>query len=288
MVHYVWDIYNFNPTPAKEEEIYIDVPVFEQNPIPNEILIHMDNEDIKPSAKNQYEELLRIPKAERELFKKNGVLVSGQQKILDVLRNDMETKEDLICRSWTPRSIQLSYILNLGWKYLLKSTETTTPMTIKKLCYVTFSYWLNQNINVLVQENFKYLRSLPKYLNLPDKDLRNEAIRDSFNILRHWLQYKVPKWLRVVNELQKFVCEEAGVSPGNYTFYANQIENDFIPDHLAILYELGVPNTAIKKLEWVVNTNISEEELLIKLPQIIRNNHVELLDYEIDKIKEAI
>jgi hypothetical protein len=42
-----------------------------------------------------------------------------------------------------------------------------------------------------------------------------------------------------MNELQKYVCEKNNMDPGNYSYYANQIENDFIRDNLTILSEYG-------------------------------------------------
>jgi hypothetical protein len=31
-----------------------------------------------------------------------------------------------------------------------------------------------------------------------------------------------------LGKIQKYVCEKNNMDPGNYSYYANQIENDFI------------------------------------------------------------
>ena len=56
MIHYIGNIYNFNPEPIKEN-ILIDIPFFDQNPISDEVLINIDDKDIKNRGSEQYNKL---------------------------------------------------------------------------------------------------------------------------------------------------------------------------------------------------------------------------------------
>ena len=79
-----------------------------------------------------------------------------------------------------------------------------------------------------------------------------------------------------------------GLIPGNFSFYASQIENDFIRENLSILYEYGVPKSAINIIEKFIPSHINEEEVLAL---IIKNKYydsVGLLPYEKGKIKEIL
>jgi hypothetical protein len=78
MEHYIGTIYNFNPPPSNES-IIIDIPFFEQNPIKDEILIQLDDEEIKNKDSEQYQRIANIPQEEREVIKNNGVKVHGQK-----------------------------------------------------------------------------------------------------------------------------------------------------------------------------------------------------------------
>jgi replicative superfamily II helicase len=49
MVHYIGKIYNFNQIP-ENNQIVIDIPFFEQNPISDEVLINLELEEIKDSG----------------------------------------------------------------------------------------------------------------------------------------------------------------------------------------------------------------------------------------------
>ncbi|VVM18303.1 hypothetical protein BSPWISOXPB_3367 [uncultured Gammaproteobacteria bacterium] len=285
----------------------IDIPFFEQNPVKKEIVNGMKDEDLKQTTKDssEYKELLKIPTEERRLFQKNGVSIDGQKRILDQLKLDIETKIDLIKWNTLPNYNQLTYILSLAWKYLLKDGETARPMTLGNLIRVTNLYgikqsvywlfndelqkyklnrdWINENkekieliLNGLTvrkdkdeykknDTDFKKYQYNKTLFELSDDALLQKSVTESFKILRHWFQYKVPKWLSVMNELQKYVCEKNNMDPGNYSYYANQIENDFIRDNLTILSEYGIPTSAINKLKGGINQELSEDAVIEKV-----------------------
>ena len=163
-------------------------------------------------------------------------------------------------------------------------------------------YAANKSINQLIADTYifyrekrdevnnydgklpKELRSYKKYKDMTNEDLQNEAIRDSFQIKRHWIDYKVPKWINVMNNLQKYVCEKNNLKPSNYSFFASQIESGFIPEKLAYLSECGIPVSAIRKIEKEVPDDIRESKLFLYL----KSNKIEemknLLKYEKEKI----
>lgn len=161
-------------------------------------------------------------------------------------------------------------------------------MTKNKIVKVTFDYGWSKSIVELVNNTFIYKKKIDAYATWGDKEILDEAIQDSFQILRHWFQYKIPKWLNVVNELQKLVCSELGIRAGNYTFYANSIESDFIRDNLTILAEYGVPRSAIEKIERYIDKEINQDLVLNEI--IIKKIHEkpEFLDYEREKILSSI
>lgn len=69
MEHYIGRIFNFNKSPEKEN-ITIDIPFFEQNPISNEILIQLDKKDVKNKDSNQYIKLEKMPPKKEKYLKK--------------------------------------------------------------------------------------------------------------------------------------------------------------------------------------------------------------------------
>jgi hypothetical protein len=287
MVHYIGRIFNFNKPPDKEA-IVVDIPFFEQKDVSDEVLIHIDEKDVRNKESKQYKELKKIPQEERKLFKKNGVLIKGQKKILDILKRDIHNKHDLLFWDGFPKYHQLEYVLSLAWNNLIKTGETISPITLPKLIKVTFDYGIEQSISKLVESNYLYFKKLKRFENKTDEEVFDEAVRDAFQILRHWFHYKVPKWLSVMNELQKYVCEKNNLEPGNYTYYASQIENDFVRENLSILVEYGIPKSAINKLENKIPKDLDEDKVLdeIKNKKLIETS--DLIDYEKEKIRENL
>ena len=287
MVHYIGRIFDFNRPPEKEN-IFVDIPFFEQKEISDEVLVHIAEKDVKNKKSEQYKELMKYPKEERQLFKKNGVLIKGQKRILDTLRSDIDDKYDLLYWNGFPKYRQLEYVLSLAWDNLIKERETTRTMTFPKLVKVTFDYGFHRSISNLVESNYLYFKKLKKFENKKDEEVFDEAVRDAFQIMKHWFQYKAPKWISVINELQKYVCEENNLEPGNYTYYTSKIENDFVRGNLSILVEYGIPKSAINKLEKKISDKLNEDNVIaeIKNKELIETSG--LIEYEKDKLKESL
>lgn len=286
MIHYTGTIFNFNPVPPNKQVI-VDIPFFEQNPISDEVLIHLDENEIKDPNSAQYKAIKTIPYDEKEVIKSNGVQVFGQRNIIETLRLDITTKYHLIAWNNYPTKEQLTYVLGLAWNNLLKPTETVRPMTLNGLITVTQIYGYNQNIWNLVNNTFAYLKTLKQYQENDDTEIMDEAIRQSFQTLKHWFEYKVPKWLSVIDSLQKFVCNEKGLRSGSYSYFSNLIENDFLRENLTILSEFGIPSSAIRKLEKLIPANLSQDDVIKLIREKVIYDKPNFIEYEKNKLKET-
>lgn len=139
MVHYIGNIYNFNVPPEKVE-INVDIPFFQQNPIKDEVLIQLDENDVNNKQSNQYLEIKTISDKEKEVIRRNGLSVKGQLHILNQLRSDIHSKANFICWNGTkPKKVYLDYILKLAWDNLLSESESKT-ITFNQLSYLTHAY----------------------------------------------------------------------------------------------------------------------------------------------------
>jgi len=285
MVHYVGRIYNFNPPPPKDE-IKIDIPFFEQNPVSDEVLIHLDESEIKSKDTEQYGRIKSIPKAEKGIIKDNGLLVSGQVNALERLKQGAKISPEFIFWKGMPTYGQLKHVVFLGWENFLRPGETTKPITKDQLVKITFDYGLNQDIGHLVKSQYTYFKTLSRYKDMNDDQVFDEAVRFAFQVMRHWFSYKIPKWLLSINELQKYVAALYGLNPGDYAFYASQIENDFVRSNLTILNEYGIPKSAIKKLEKRIAPELDENQVLDAIRMIVEKYPNDFIDYELEKLIE--
>ena len=116
----------------------------------------------------------------------------------------------------------------------------------------------------------------------------DEAIEQAFHIYRHWFQFTVPKAFRVVDSIQRYVCEQHGKKPGSYSYFVQQLENDFIPENLSILSEFGIPTSAIRKIASRIPNGLSEDATIdfIKKHKVVLTKP--LLQYEKDKLEYCL
>ena len=115
----------------------------------------------------------------------------------------------------------------------------------------------------------------------------DKSIEEIFKFQKNWLQYKVPKWLNIIDSLQKYAAKEMGVEAGDYSYVAESIENEFMDKNLRILTEYGIPSSAISKISKALGNRIkalSEDEVISYILRYRRVVDLYLTQYE----KEAL
>ncbi len=287
MVHYIGNVYNFCK-PPKRHLVEIDIPFFDQNNVTSEVLIHLDKKEVKDKSSEKYKQIEALPEIERKIIQKNGMSISGQKAIISILEQDILQRPDLVLWSGTPTYDQLKYAVSLSWDNLIKPGESTSPFTKSQVTYLTHGYGMNQSLQLIVENQITYLSTLEHHKDKSREEIINDAVKFTFQAQRHWFSYKVPKWLLVLDRLQKYVAQKHGLHAGDYTYYASQIENDFIQSNLSILNEYGVPRSAIKKVERYVNADLSEDDVIPLVKDLLVARSNEFDSYEIEKLNEIL
>ncbi|WP_433774482.1 DEAD/DEAH box helicase [Bacillus wiedmannii] len=279
--HYTGKVYIFNIVPQRED-INLDIPYHDQKYINDEILVNLDRDEVHTSHLERYDELHDYNEELLKVIKKNAVSVAGQKEIIKKLRQKLESNPDLIMWDKFPNKYQLDFLISLSWNYLLKPTETTRPMTINKLP-VTIRKHISNSLYVLIMEEKKYLKQQnPKWT---EKRVIDTAIENVFREKRHWISYKVPKWLNVVNSLQKVLCKNEGLATsGDYSFFASYLENEGVEERFSLLIDMGIPSSVINKIDHLIPDDLKGQELIYFVKNLKREDVSSLMAYEIDKI----
>ncbi|KIM10302.1 MAG: hypothetical protein KU37_10920 [Sulfuricurvum sp. PC08-66] len=136
------------------------------------------------------------------------------------------------------------------------------------------------------KDEFTHLKYYQDYQNKSDDDILQESIVTTFQILRHWIQYKIPKWLNVINNIQQYVAIKQGIKSGEYSWFASQLENDFVASNLSILKEYGVPKSAVNKISKHIDDNVNEEDVLQMIKRMAKNSKGMFDLYELQHIDE--
>lgn len=135
MEHYVGKVVNLKKPPQKES-IAIEIPIADQNPIEKEILVNLNENEIKPIRDNKarYEEFKKLDPELQTILKRNGVSIDGQLKILNRIEQDIQSYNSyhsLIYWSTVDSNLHkhIKYILDLCWDNLSVGNELKSEMT---------------------------------------------------------------------------------------------------------------------------------------------------------------
>jgi len=265
MEHYVGKIYNFISVP-KEEKIIVDIPFFEQNKkiITDEILVNIPKKDVKKEVRERYDRLYQIPEELLDIIKKNGTSVNGQMTIYYALERDIENGhyDDI---SWTrmPEYNKMLYVLKLAENNTFTFGNSKGVYSVEQLNLYLNWYRTSGNMVKIIESLYKNKRENVRSLT-PERDSNyyDQAIEEAFHIYRHWFQFTVPKAFRVVDSLQRYVCEKHGKKSGSYSYFVQQLENDFLQENLSILLEYGLPRSLVQKITKFLPENLSEDDVL--------------------------
>ncbi len=286
--HFIGNVYRFEKRP-EQTELFVDIPLFNQENAPLEILISLEENELENTAKQRLQEFNNLPEELKQVMKKNsGISIEGQQKIIDEIETNISTNRYLLNWNQYPTYDQLLYVLDLCWRYLLKPGENKADVrNARQLSVLTNKYARLQSISALINDtiNDNYWRE-----QIPDKQIRIDKL--SFfilNVTRHWFDYKLPKWLSVVSELQEYVLKKNNLPYGNYSYFASSLEHGFLPSNLAALMEYDIPISAINKLKSILNQERAPEALITFVNQLSDEELKKkgLLPYEINKLRRA-
>lgn len=291
MEHYVGTIYNFVRAP-KKESIVIDIPFYEQNRkvLSNEILINIKKSDVQPQVVDRYNKLYEIEPELMKIIKKNGTSVDGQMNIYNALQSDINTsKYHNIAWTQMPKREAIIYILKLAENNILNFKSKHAVLSYKQLALYIEMYIKSRNIMSIVKNIYSY--RLKKIKRLTQEQKYNQldcAIEEGFHIYRHWFHFTVPKAFRVIDSLQRYVCEQNGKKAGSYSYFVQQLENDFIRENLSILIEYGIPSDTVKRIADRIPLELDEDGVV----EFIKHNkstvYNALLQYEIDRLNQAL
>lgn len=292
MEHYVGRIFNFCHIPV-QESIVIDIPFYEQDPeiLTDEILINIKKDDVKKEVMNRYEQINLIPADLLNIIKQNGVSVKGQIRIYKKLVSDLEVDGTLQNIQWSqlPTWNQMCYILEIAENNLFSFDDKKGVFSVKQLAWYLNMYRTKKNIIDIVDDIVDSRIKNVKTLTAERKEkYYDEAVETAFHIYRHWFQFTVPKAFRVVDSIQRLVCQKKNINPGSYSFFVQQLENDFTRDNLSILVEFGIPSNVVRKLESVIPTNLSEDEVIDYIKKNRNKLEKHLLQYERERLEQCI
>lgn len=88
--------------------------------------------------------------------------------------------------------------------------------------------------------------------------------------------------------MQRYVCEQNHIKAGSYSFYVQQLENDFVPERLSILLEYGIPSSTIIAIQSLIPQNLNDDDLIDYIKSHRGELSRSLMQYEIDRLEYSL
>lgn len=315
MEHYVGTIINLKKPPEKKETD-IDFPFFNQDPISSEVLVNLNENEVKDINDNikRFQEFRKKDQELQEILKRNAVTIEGQEKILQTLFKDLSVpeKRELIIWSSIDKNLykRLEYLFDLCWENLSteeerKSFGGSKGWIVNKIVGSCFQKSINEMINdaldysahAISKENKVPYHSVDDtFLQFPTEmqKIVDNLIERFFSLQKNWLQYRAPKWINVVDSLQKYATNKLQMPSGDYSYVAEMIENEFIQSNFRILLEFGIPKSAIQKIQLAFELNristrdMKEDDVLVLISKKRTLINRYLSEYESEILNRAI
>lgn len=266
--HFIGNVYIFPEVP-EPVDIDVDFPWYTQTNATDALLVQLDDDDLKPSSRTRLEPYLKHPLVSLDLLRKNSnVPPDGQIRLAEYLDQHHATAHAMLSWSLFPTTEQLYYTCQLMWEYFKPRGEAGV-YSGKQLAFVINRYRALKSPNAIIRE---ILRTQRKYT-------VDMALSECMNQIRVWSEFRFPKLLLALDGIQKAVFQKHGRVPGNFAYFAGEVENGFIHRNLAALKEFGVPPQVAAKIQHLLG-DLDDFDGVIERIRLLEQDRTSLTRFE--------
>lgn len=114
----------------------------------------------------------------------------------------------------------------------------------------------------------------------------DEAVEAALLFQRNWASFAFPRFLRALDAIQREIFSHLGESPGDYSYYASQVESLFLPAEIPALEEYGIPIQVGLKIRRFLSLGAGLDQTLASLAAL-DINRAPLSEFERGLVKDA-
>lgn len=274
--YFVGKVYSFH-TPPKQSSMHVDFPWFTQDSSTEEVLIQLDYSDLKDHARHKIQDYMNQNYLDLDVIKRNNNLtVSGQIELAKELTNNLDYYHKHLDWSQFPTSTQLKVCCELIWNYFVGKPKDGI-LSAKMLHYYVNTYRMSQQ--PVTASFIKNILSNDKFVKDTD-----DAVQKALKVIRKWFEFRFPKLLLGLEQIQKAVFLKHNMTYGDYKMFASSIESGLINPTLSDLEEFGLPFSLLRKIEKYLN-NIEDQDLDGVIGQIKK---LDIDKLELDKFEKRL
>ncbi|EMI50490.1 helicase [Stenotrophomonas maltophilia AU12-09] len=277
--HFVGRVYLFNAAPQADLPL-VDIPLVNQDDrTPDSLLIQLDQEFLTPESQARMTALQKSSLLPIEVLRGNSGVDPGAQNAL-AKHLWAAGSEGLGMLLWQgfPDYEQLKYACELIWKFLIgKKRIGGTVLSGSQLAWKISRLASAKSVKQLID------------LELADQDSSeaDRIVEEVLDFVRTWAGFHFPRYLMVLDRIQRAVYMSRNGEAGDYSVYAAKIETLFTTSGLIALDEYGIPIQIAEKLRPYFAQHDTVDEAVGQLRQLDIARVASLTEFERELVQEA-
>lgn len=244
--------------PPIEQGLTVEYPIGHQSETsPIGLLMQLENEYLTDISRGRLLEAYANPiLSPATLIENRHIPIDRQVEVAKTIISDLPGSQELLGWKGIPEPSQLNYLCELVY-----SLEGKNLMDY----LISSSSQLAWHINELRNQ-----KNLPAYLNDAVENRwedvsASEAINLRLKFIRNMVCFKLPRDIMAIHKIQVDVLEQNGYEPGDFSFFAEQLENMFLDPLITALDEYGIPTQISTQIKHLILPSEHLNDLLAKL-----------------------
>ena len=260
--------------PPLERGLTVEYPIGNQDESsPMGLLMQLENEYLTDISRDRLQEAYANPVlSPTTLIENRHIPIERQIEVAETIIRELQHSSKLLAWKGIPEPNQIKYLCELVY-----SLEGGNLM----------GYGISSSLQLMWHINeLRTQKNLPSYLrdaveNRQREYTPSEAINLRLKFIRNMVCFRLPRDIMAINKIQIDVLTKRGIEPGDFSFFAEQLENMFLDPLLTALDEYGIPTQISTQIENLILPSKHLNELLAKLRALApRVEHLQLTGFE--------
>lgn len=277
--HFVGRVFLFGKSPEPTQTT-IDIPIVSQSTRASPAaLLQLPDDELSNEARKRLEPFYAQDLLTVEVMRKNkGIDPARQLAVAATIRNDLRLWHEQLHWSGLPTFGQTVAAAQLMLDHLVAGQQQGR-VTARSLA---------TRLNVVRQAQGRVPQMVAQQL--PYSASRDDAVEDVLFFNRNWTGHIFPRNLMAIERIQADIFGRSNLPGGSYSFFAMQVENQFLSPYFVTLEEYGLPVQVALKLRRIGLGGDSLDEVLARLRVVAANPAaMHLLDpFEQEMLDEVV
>jgi len=267
-------------TPPPDQSFMVEIPIGAQRAdTPLSLLLSLPDEDLVPISKERIDEMFRESSLTSETLRANRhVWWKTQEDIASEIRDHISRWAPVLNWRRIPDGEQLEAVCDLIFRFL--STHALQEKGIQS--GKQLAWHLNQLR--MTQDLSRYIRTCVD--GRLSYETASDAVENALRTVRNVVCQRFPRDLMVLDVIQREILNARNLAAGDYSLFAEQSENLFMPSVLFALDEYGIPIQTAQALSRMLMPAESLDDVLTKFRTLPLSN-LQLSAFELDVIEEV-